>query len=111
MSGMKLVTLFITVCFGCFKVLNEAAAEIQTDELHALADAEHRLLFFDKKIQKGKLLSVQYGIDVMAARVGGRLVGQKIRIDIAAARKDERIPMGGAPGRKGNLDFGSMAVL
>lgn len=106
MSGMKLVTLFITVRFGGGKMLDEIAAEIQADQLHAFADAQDWLFFFHKKVQKRKLTSVQFGIDVMTARIERRSAGQKQRIEIAAAGQDQRIPAGSVAGREGNLDFG-----
>lgn len=106
MSGMKLVTLFIAVRFGGGKMLDEIAAKIQADQLHALADAQNRLLFLNENIQKRKLLSVQFGIDVMTVRIEGRLFGQKQRVNIAAAGQNQSIPAGGAGDGERYLDFG-----
>lgn len=69
MGKMKLVTLFIAVCFRLRQMLAEPAPEKKIDELHPLADAKDRTAQRRKLFQQGKLPPVQIRIDVAAGRM------------------------------------------
>ncbi len=69
MAGMDLILAGVLMQGIGGEILDDAAAEIDIDNLHSFADAQNRPAGFYKGIQHRKLLSVQHRIDNTGAVV------------------------------------------
>lgn len=102
MGKMKLVTLFIAVFFRLGQMLTEPASKKEIDQLHSFADSEDRAAKLHEPFQQDKLFLIQSRVNIAAGGMfflgkrGQRfVVGQKGRIDVAAAGQDQAVPAAG----------------
>jgi hypothetical protein len=73
------------------KVLIQRAARGHVDELHATADAEHRLLLDEGPLGKRDLDAIALTVGLVAQRVRIGAVGE--RVDIRATGKEDRVEL------------------
>lgn len=87
-DGMGLVLAGPAVKGGGRQILDQAAAEIDIEDLHAAADAKDRFSGFEEGVKQGKLRFIQRAVDAGGALI---LLPEPGRVDIAAAGQQKPV--------------------